>query len=105
IATVQQLDSTLVVSAESDPVPANTRMVAVVEHPSGAAAQPLADPVQLRVTDSSGRALPDVPVSWQALDGRVEPLAPRTDSAGIAQARWTLGRAAGMQRLRAQVGA
>jgi type IV secretory pathway protease TraF len=31
-------------------------------------------------------------------------LAPRTDSAGIARARWTLGAAAGTQRLRAQVG-
>jgi hypothetical protein len=48
--------------------------------------------------------LPDVPVRWQALDGTVEPLAPRTDSAGIARARWTLGSAAGTQRLRAQVG-
>ena len=101
----QQLDSTLVVTAESDPLPANTRTVAVVEHPSGAAALPLADPVQLRVTDSSGRVLSDVPVSWQALDGSVVPLAPRTDSAGIARARWTLGPAAGTQRLRAQVGA
>jgi hypothetical protein len=105
IATVQHLDSTLVITAEADPQPANTRAVAVIEHPSGAAALPLADPVQLRVTDSSGRALPDVPVSWHALDGTVEPLAPRTDSAGIARARWTLGPAAGAQRLRAQVGA
>jgi hypothetical protein len=104
IATVQQLDSTLVVTAEADPLPANTRTVLVAEHPSGAAAQPLAEPVQLRVTDSSGRVLPDVPVSWHALDGSVEPLAPRTDSAGIARARWTLGPAAGAQRLRAQVG-
>jgi hypothetical protein len=48
--------------------------------------------------------LPDVPVSWQALDGTVEPLTPRTDSTGIARARWTLGRRAGAQRLRAQVG-
>jgi hypothetical protein len=60
--------------------------------------------VQLRVTDSSGRALPDVPVSWQALDGTAAPLAARTDSAGIARARWTLGPAVGTQRLRAQVG-
>ena len=104
IATVQQLDSTLVVTAEGDPVPANTRTMAVMEQPSGAAALPLADPVQLRVTDSSGRVLPDVPVRWQALDGTVAPLAPRTDSAGIARARWTLGPAAGTQRLRAQVG-
>jgi hypothetical protein len=79
-------------------------MAATVDHPSGAAGLPLPDPVQLRVTDSSGRVLPDVPVSWQALNGTVEPLAARTDSAGIARARWTLGAAAGTQRLRAQVG-
>jgi len=105
IAAVQHLDSTLGVTAEADPVPANTRTMAWVEHASGAAAMPLADPVQLRVTDSSGRVLPDVPVSWHALEGTVESLAPRTDSAGIARARWTLGPAAGTQRLRAQVGA
>jgi hypothetical protein len=104
IAAVQHLDSTLVVLAEADPRPDDTRAVAVVEHPSGAAARTLSDPVQLRVTDSSGRVLPDVPVSWHALDGTAEPLAPRTDSAGIARARWTLGPAAGTQRLRAQVG-
>jgi hypothetical protein len=104
IATVQHLDSTIVVTAEANPLPANTRAAAVVEHPSGAAGRTLADPVHLRVTDSSGRVLPDVPVSWHALDGSVEPLAPRTDSAGIARARWTLGTAAGTQRVRAQVG-
>jgi hypothetical protein len=60
--------------------------------------------VQLRITDSTGRVLPDVPVSWHALDGTAEPLAARTDSTGIARARWTLGPAAGTQRLRAQVG-
>ena len=104
IAMVQHLDSTIVLTAEADPLPANTRAAAVVEHPSGAAALTLADPIQLRVTDSSGRVLPDVPVSWHALDGTVEPMAPRTDSAGIARARWSLGTAAGTQRLRAQVG-
>jgi hypothetical protein len=104
IATVQQLDSTLVVIAEADPLRDDTRVAALVDHPSGVAAQPLADPVQLRVTDSSGRVLPDVPVSWHALEGTAEPLAARTDSSGIARARWTLGPAAGTQRLRAQVG-
>ena len=104
LATVQHLDSTLVVTAESDPLPDDTRVAVVDEHPSGAAASTLADAVQLRVTDTSGRVLPDVPVSWHALDGTVEPLAPRTDSAGIARARWTLGSVAGTQRLRAQVG-
>jgi hypothetical protein len=104
IATVQHLDSTIVITAEADPLPANTRAVAAVDHPSGAAALTLANPVELRITDTTGRVLPDVPVSWHALDGTAEPLAPRTDSTGIARARWTLGRAAGTQRLRAQVG-
>jgi hypothetical protein len=104
IATVQHLDSTLVVSAESDPLPDDTRASPVIEHPSGTVALTLADPVQLRVTDTTGRVLPDVPVRWYALDGAVAPLAPRTDSVGIARARWTLGSAAGAQRLRAQVG-
>src|SRR5688572_12313033 len=104
IATVQHLDSTIVITAEADPLPANTRATAVVEHPSGIAGLTLADPMQLRITDTSGRVLHGVPVSWHALDGAVEPVAPRTDSAGIARARWTLGPAAGKQRLRAQVG-
>ena len=104
IATVPHLDSTLVVTAEADPLRENTRATVLADHPSGRAALPLADAVQLRVTDSSGRALPDVPVSWLAFDGAVEPLAPRTDSAGIARARWILGPTAGTQRLRAQVG-
>jgi hypothetical protein len=104
IATVPHLDSALVVIAESDPLPENTRAAAIVDRPSGVAGLPLADAVQLRVTDSSGRVLPDVPVSWHALDGIVEAIAARTDSAGIARARWTLGPRAGTQRLRAQVG-
>jgi hypothetical protein len=104
IATAPHLDSTLVVAAEADPVAANTRTAAIVDHPSGVAGLPLADAVRLRVTDSSGRVLPDVPVSWHALDGTVEAGAARTDSAGIAGARWTLGPQAGTQRLRAQVG-
>ena len=104
IVAVQHLDSTLVVTAEADPLAGNTRAAVIGEPPSAAAAATLPDPVQLRVTDTMGRAFPDVPVRWLALDGTVEPLAPRTDSAGIARARWTLGPAAGMQRLRAQVG-
>jgi hypothetical protein len=104
IATVPQLDSTLVVTAESDPVAANTRAIAIVDRASGAAGRALGDVMQLRVTDTVGHVFSDVPVSWHALDGAVEPLAARTDSAGIARARWTLGPRAGTQRLRAQVG-
>jgi hypothetical protein len=104
IASVPQLDSTLVVTAEADPVAANTRAIAIVDRASGAAGRALGDVMQLRVTDSIGHVLSDVPVSWHALDGVVESLAARTDSVGVARARWTLGPRVGLQRLRAQVG-
>jgi hypothetical protein len=59
----------------------------------------------VRVTDTLGAALVDVPIAWWALDGgSVEPLANRTDSAGEGRARWKLGARAGPQRARVQVG-
>jgi len=46
-----------------------------------------------------------VPVRWTAVDGgSVDGISPRTDSLGVASARWTLARKTGTQRLRAQVG-
>jgi hypothetical protein len=46
-----------------------------------------------------------VPVIWDALDGgRLEPLGDRTDSAGEARARWTLGARAGAQRAQVRIG-
>jgi adhesin/invasin len=105
LASVERVDSALAVQAEAEPVAANTRVTAVSENVSGSAGQQLADPVELRVTDSTGRALPDVPVTWLALDGgSVEALDARTDSLGQARARWALGPKAGSQRVRAQVG-
>jgi hypothetical protein len=57
------------------------------------------------VTDSTGRALVDVPVRWTALaGGTAEAVDARTDSTGMARARWTLGKKTGVQRLRAEVG-
>jgi hypothetical protein len=65
----------------------------------------LAEPVTVRVADSTGAALADVPIGWTALDrGGVEPLDTRTDSVGEARARWILGPRTGPQRLRVQVG-
>jgi len=105
LASVERVDSALAVQAEAEPVAANTRVTAVSENVSVSAGQQLADPVELRVTDSTGRALPDVPVTWLALDGgSVEALDARTDSLGQASARWVLGPKAGSQRVRAQVG-
>ncbi|MDP9279092.1 MAG: Ig-like domain-containing protein [Gemmatimonadota bacterium] len=104
-ASVENVDSSLAVLAEADPVPSNTRVVSLVEHLSGQAGDLLPDTVAIRVTDSAGSVLADVPVRWTAVDGgSVESISARTDSLGVASARWTLSKKTGMQRLRAQVG-
>jgi hypothetical protein len=106
LAAVEHVDSALAITAEAEPVAANTRITTLSEQLSGPAAAKLPTPVAIRVTDSTSRVLPNVPVSWTALDGgRVEALAVRTDTAGEARAHWTLGPNAGTQRLRAYVGA
>ena len=104
-ATVENVDSALAIVAEADPVPGNTRLIALSERVSGHAGDKLPDSIAIRVTDSAGRVLSDVPVRWTAVDGgSVEAVSPRTDSMGVASARWTLARKTGTQRLRAQVG-
>jgi hypothetical protein len=105
LASVETVDSALAIVAESDPVAANTRVTALAEQLTGRAGEALADSVAVRVTDSSGRALPDIPVRWTVDDGGVvDALAPRTDSLGLVRAHWTLAKKTGIQKLRAQVG-
>src|ERR1700687_219486 len=105
LASVENVDSALSIQAEADPVAGNTRVAGLADHLSGRAGDVLADSVAIRVTDSSGRVLPDVPVRWTLLDGgSVKAENPRTDSVGLVTARWTLARKTGLQRLRAQVG-
>jgi protocatechuate 3,4-dioxygenase beta subunit len=104
VAQASGLDTVVAVVAEADPVRGNTR-VETDSITGGRVGEALPEPVTVRVTDSAGAALADVPISWAALDGSaVEPVAPRTDSLGQATARWTLGPKAGRQRLRVQVG-
>jgi Big-like domain-containing protein len=94
-----------VVTAEAEPVAANTRVTVVNEHLQGPAGGPLSEPVTVRVTDTSGVALVDVPVAWAAGDdGSVLASESRTDSLGEARARWTLGPRSGTQRAYVQVG-
>src|SRR3954468_2520889 len=69
LASVETVDSALAIVAESDPIAANTRVTALVEQLSGRAGERLTDSVAVRVTDSSGRALPDIPVRWTVDDG------------------------------------
>ena len=104
LATVEKVDSVLSIVAESDPVARNTRVAALGAAQSGRAGATLAEPVAVRVTDSTGRALGDVPVRWTADEGTVVATAERTDSLGVASASWTLGGRAGRQRLRVQAG-
>jgi hypothetical protein len=102
---VDGLDTVLAVVAEADPVPRNTRVELSGPPPTGRVGTALAAPVAVRITDSLGRGLVDLPVTWRALDGgEVVPEAERTDSLGEARAAWTLGRRAGSQRARVQVG-
>jgi hypothetical protein len=104
-ASVDGIDSALVVAIEADPVARNTRVALVGDPPRGRVGARLDGPVVVRVADSLGTALTDVPVVWNVLDGgRLEPLADRTDSAGSARARWTLGAKAGPQRAQVRVG-
>jgi hypothetical protein len=93
------------VAAEADPVPANTKVEIVTRELAGQAGDTLAEPVVIRVTDSLGRALADLPVAWSTADGgALAAQATRTDSLGEARATWKLGTKAGRQRARIQVG-
>jgi adhesin/invasin len=91
--------------AEADPVPANAKVELIGNPPSGEVGDTLREAVAIRVTDSLGMALGDVPVAWSALDGgTLTAASARTDSLGEARATWRLGSKAGRQRARVQVG-
>jgi hypothetical protein len=104
-ASVENVDSALAIVAEADPVAANTRVTPLADKLVGQAGGQLPDSVAIRITDATGRVLPDVPVRWTMLDGgSVDSAASRTDSLGVASARWILAKKTGTQRLRVQVG-
>jgi hypothetical protein len=91
--------------AEADPVAANAKMELIIKAPGGEVGDTLREAVAVRVTDSLGMALADVPVAWSGLDGgTLTALSARTDSLGEARATWKLGPKAGRQRARVQVG-
>jgi hypothetical protein len=105
LASVENVDSVAVIDAEAEPVAKNTRITALTATVRARAGTPAGDSVGIRVTDSTGRALFGVPVRWTTIDGKVDVAEMRTDSAGVARARWTLSSKTGTQRLRAFVGA
>ena len=105
LVMAEGIDSALAITADAEPVAAETRLVALDTAQLADIGGKLPHPVAIRVTDTSGRPLTDIPVSWVALDGgTLAPLAPRTDSLGEARVEWTLSNRAGTQRLRVQVG-
>jgi hypothetical protein len=102
---VDAVSVTPVLTAEADPVAANTRVTQVSEDLAGQVDDTLGQPVRIRVTDSLGAALADLPTVWSTPDGgSVAALGGRTDSLGEARARWKLGPKAGRQRVQVQVG-
>lgn len=104
LVSAAHLDSAATISADAEPSATGTRVAAFADTVSGVAGTVVADTLGVRVTDTTGRALGGVAVSWTALDGSVRPLDGRTDSLGRARARWTLGGRAGLQRVSVQVG-
>jgi adhesin/invasin len=103
--TAEGVASPATVTAEAEPVAANTRITVVSEGLEGAAGTTLPEPVAVRITDTSGVALVDVPVAWSAgAEGSVLASESRTDSLGEARARWTLGPRSGTQLVYVQVG-
>ena len=73
LASVENVDSALAIEAEADPVAGNTRVAALADHFSGHAGDELADSIAIRVTDSSGRVLPDLPGTLDPGGRRVHP--------------------------------
>ena len=106
LARTERLDSATTVVAEADPVAANVRHTLIGDAQVAQVGDTLPLPVGVRVTDSTGRALVDIPVSWTATDAdSLVPVASRTDSLGEAHVRWVLGPTAGVHRARLQIGA
>ena len=102
---VEGVSASPTVSAEADPLPGNARVEIASSDLAGRVGDTLREPIVVRVTDSLGRALADLPVGWSALDGgSITGQAMRTDSLGEARASWKLGTKAGRQRGRVQVG-
>lgn len=100
------VERALTVIADAEPLAENTRYVAPAGELVAPAGAPLGQPVVVRVTDTLGRPLVEVPIVWSVDPGMgvVEALGARTDSLGVARARWTLGPRSGRQRLRVHAG-
>jgi Big-like domain-containing protein len=104
-ASTDGVDTVVTVEAEAEPVSANTRATALADSQTAKIATALAVPVGVRITDTTGRVMGDLPIRWVALDGgSITATAARTDSLGEARATWVLGPHAGPQHVHALIG-
>ncbi|MEX0935538.1 MAG: Ig-like domain-containing protein, partial [Gemmatimonadota bacterium] len=71
------------------------------DHLAGTVGEGIPEAVRLRVTDETGRPVPDIAVSFQlvASDGQVSPSVGRSDTQGIVTTNWILGQRAGVHEL------
>jgi Big-like domain-containing protein len=104
-ANTDGVDTVVTVEAEAEPVSANTRATALADSQAAKIATALAVPVGVRITDTTGRVMGDLPIRWMVLDGgSITGTSARTDSLGEARATWVLGPRAGAQHAHALIG-
>lgn len=106
LALVALLGAALLASCDN-PTGGSTSAAAILPvsaaAPTGIAGQPLADSVSVVVHDARGRPVAGHTVTWTVTTGggSVSPATSVTSAEGVARTRWTLGPAAGEQRLQA----
>jgi hypothetical protein len=104
LASVDGLAAGASLSADAEPAADNVRVTAFVGDTVEAGSSS-AVAVHIRVTDSLGRLLAGLPVSWSAGDsGSIAARARRTDSLGESHAVWSPGPRSGAQRATARIG-
>jgi hypothetical protein len=103
--SVEGADSTLMVYAEADPHSGDIEIASLHDSLVARFGTTLTDTLTIEATDSLGRILPNIPVTWSTRDGgTIDAIDGRTDTLGRARARWTLGDRAGWQHAEAAVG-
>jgi hypothetical protein len=104
-ARAEGLDSILTIVAEADPVAANVRHTLIGDGQIASAGDTLPERIGIKLTDSTGLPLLDVPILWTAPAGdSIVATADRTDSLGVVEATWKLGPGTAPRRARVQVG-
>ncbi|HEX8904987.1 MAG TPA: Ig-like domain-containing protein, partial [Longimicrobiaceae bacterium] len=84
------------------PVPARLDIVSG-SNQDGVYGQALSQPLVVRVSDASGKSVPNATVLWTASNGTLSPTTSVTDTSGRASTIWTLGQNAVDQAVAAAV--